>query len=76
MTESNEQRHWYDATQSNARKVSSMAPHHQLVSDAKVRAYSMGALRLAILSDSITAAVLFPNYPILAWPGAHEVSKC
>lgn len=64
----NASQRWYNHYQKFSHV--SIAPHHKLVSDKQVRAWSLGALRFGIFADALTNAILQPNYAIMALQGA------
>lgn len=52
-----------------------LKPYQRLVTEDNVFAWSLWAMRLGVLADSINSTILRPNYPFLVTPGARVRSN-
>lgn len=56
------------------RRGSGMTASQRLVVDKRVYHWSLLAMRLGVLADSVNNTILRPNYPFMVLPGAHPDS--
>ena len=64
-----------NSTQAGATDMDLLTPAQNLYVKKNVLNRSLAVLRFAVIADAVNTTILQPNYPIMASPGAHPVSR-
>lgn len=64
-----------NSTQAGATNMDLLTPAQNMYVKKNVLNRSLAVMRFAVIADAVNTTILQPNYPIMASPGAHPVSR-